>query len=56
MKLLVSFNVISQLRQPIELKFSQICYFMHVEMYTPSAKTGLWQLPIVSSVFNEKQL
>ena len=54
---------ISQLRRPIELKVSQVCYFMHncVEIHhgainsmdTPSEKTSLWQLlPIlVSSVF-----
>ena len=47
-----SFIIISQLRRPIELKFSRVCYFMHyVE------KHQLWrlvfdQLPIVSSVFN----
>ena len=47
--------IISQLRRRlIELKFSQVCYFMHVYMLridTPGEKTGLWQLPIVSSVF-----
>ena len=41
---------ICQLRQPIELKFSQVCYFMHTKD-TPSEETGLWQLPIVSTVF-----
>ena len=35
--------------QPIELKLSQVCYFMH--MLRSSAKTGLRQLPIVSNVF-----
>ena len=39
-----------QLRRPVELKYSQVCYFMH-SWYTPSEKTGLWQLLIVSSVF-----
>ena len=45
---------ISQLRRPIELKFSQVCHFVHtVYSDTPSEKSGLWQLPIVSSAFNE---
>ena len=29
-----SFIIISQLRRPIELKFSQVCYFMHMLRYT----------------------
>ena len=41
--------ILSQLRRPAELKFSQVCYFMHFSR--SSEKTGLWQLPIVSSVF-----
>ena len=45
-----SFINISQLRLPIELKFSQVCYFMYMLRY-PTVKTSLWQLPIVSSVF-----
>ena len=28
-----SFIIISQLRRPIELKFSQVCYLMHVEIH-----------------------
>ena len=28
------FIIISQLRRPIELKFSQVCYFMHMLRYT----------------------
>ena len=46
-----SFIIISQLRRPIiELKFSQVCIFMRWD--TLSEKTGLWQLPIVYTVFN----
>ena len=45
-----SFIIISQLWWPIELKFSQVCYFMHICWDTPSEKAGLWQLPIVSTV------
>ena len=38
-----SFLVTSQFRRPIELKFSQICYFMiFVDSYTLSEKIGLW--------------
>ena len=29
-----SFIIISQLGQPVELKFSQVCYFMHMLRYT----------------------
>ena len=43
--------IMSQLGWPIGLKCSQVCYFMHM-LSTPSKKTGLWQLPTVSSVFN----
>ena len=46
-----SFIILSQLRWPIEFKFSRVCYFC-ICWDTPSEKTGLWQLPIVSSVFN----
>ena len=48
-----SFIVISQLRRPIELKFSKVCYFMHTVCIwdTPGEKTGLRQLPIVPSDF-----
>ena len=43
--------IISQLRRrQIELKCSQLCYSMHMLNYT-KWKTGLRQLPIVSSVF-----
>ena len=35
-------------------QISQVCYFMHCQD-TPSKKTSLWQLPIVSCVF-KKQL
>ena len=52
-KMLFSFIIISQLRRPIELKFSQVYYFMHKLRYTPSKKTGIWQLPIVSRVFKD---
>ena len=44
--------ILSQLRRPIEPDFSQVSYFMHICWDTSSEKTGLWQLPIVSSVFN----
>ena len=37
-----SFIIILQLRWPIELKLSQVCYFMHML----SEKTGLLQLPM----------
>ena len=48
--------VISHLRWPIEFKFSQVCYFMQMLGYTKCEKTGLWQLPRVSSVIcNELQ-
>ena len=47
-----SFIIISQLRRPIELKFSQADYFMHMSRYTKWG-TGLRQLPIVSYVFKE---
>ena len=30
-----------------------ICYWMHMLRETPTVKTSLWQLPIVSSVFKE---
>ena len=45
------FIIISQLRRH-ELKFSQVCYFMHMLRYT-NEKTGFWQLPIGSSVFKQ---
>ena len=38
-----SFIIISQLRRPIELKFSQVCYFMHMLRYT---KWEDWSLTI----------
>ena len=37
-----------------ELKFSQVCYIVQMLGYTK--KTGLWQLPIVSSVFKQTNL
>ena len=42
-----SFIVISQLRRPIELKFSQVCYVMHMLRYT-GEDWSLTILPIVS--------
>ena len=48
------FIIISRLRRPIELKCLHVCYFKHVLRYTPSEKTGIWQLPIVSSVFQNQ--
>ena len=42
-----SFIIISQLRRPIELKFSQVCYFMHMLRYT---KWEDWSLTITNSV------
>ena len=42
-----SFIIISQLRQPIELKFSQVCYFMHMLRYT---KWEDWSLTVTNSV------
>ena len=47
-----SFIIILQLRRPIELKFSPACYLMHCWETLLSEKTGLWQVPIVSNVFN----
>ena len=44
------FIIISQLWRPIEFKFSQVCYFVHM---LRCETTGLWQLPIVSSVFKQ---
>ena len=49
-----SFIIISQLRWPIELKFSQVCYYLCICLDTPSEKTGLWQLPMVSTVFKHR--
>ena len=46
-----SFIIISQLQWPVELKFSNACYFMHICWDTPSEENGLWQLPKVSSAF-----
>ena len=47
MFLFVSSIIISQLRRPIEFKFSQISYCMQC-WDTLSEKTGIWQLPKVS--------
>ena len=41
------FIIISQLRRPIELKFSQVCYFMYMLSYT---KWEDWSLTINNSV------
>ena len=49
-----SFIIISQLRRPIELKLSQVCYFMHTCWDTPTVKAR--QLPTVSSVFKPEIL
>ena len=46
-----SFIVISQLRRPIELKFSQVFVILCICLDTPTVKTKLWQLPIVYTVF-----
>ena len=48
-RVFLSFIIISQLRQPIELK-SHRFVILCMCGYTPSEKTGLWQLPIVSTV------
>ena len=42
-----SFIIISQLRRSIELKFSQVCYLMHMLKYT---KWEDWSLTITNSV------
>ena len=42
-----SFIIILQLRPPIELKFSQVCYFIHVLSYT---KWEDWSLTITNCV------
>ena len=42
-----SFIIISQLWRPIELKFSQVCYFMHMLRYS---KWEDWSLTITNSV------
>ena len=48
-----TFIIISQLWPPIELKFSQVYYFMHMLRYTRWEDWSLTIiLPIVSSVFN----
>ena len=41
------FIIISQLRRPIELKFSQVCLFMHMLRYT---KWQDWSMTITNSV------
>ena len=46
-----SFIIHSQLRWPIELKFSQICLFMHVEIHQVR-RLVFDNLTIVPSVFN----
>ena len=42
-----SFIIILQLRRPIELKFLQVCYFMHILRYT---KWEDWSLTNTNSV------
>ena len=54
MGVIFSFIVISQVQRPIELKFSQVCYFMHWD--TPTVKAKLWQLLIVSTAFKRNEL
>ena len=46
--------IISHFWRPIELKFSQVCYFLQMLRYTKWEDYGLWQLPIVSSIFKLK--
>ena len=41
------FHIISQLRRPIEFKFSQVCYCMHMLRYT---KWEDWSLTITKGV------
>ena len=48
-----SFIIISQLRRPIELKISQVCYYMHMLRYS---KWEDWSLTITNSVHVFKQL
>ena len=40
-------NIFFQLRWPVEEKFSQVCYFMHMLRYT---KWEYWSLTITNSV------
>ena len=42
-----SFIIISQLCRPIEIKYSQVCYFMHMLRYTEWED---WSLTITNSV------
>ena len=42
-----SFIIMSQLRQPIDLKFSQVCYFIHMLRYIEWED---WSLTITNSV------
>ena len=42
-----SFIVLLQLRWPVEFKFSQVCYFMHILRYT---KCEYWSLTITKRV------
>ena len=48
-----SFIIISQLWRPLELKFSQVHILCILCWDTPTVKTSLWQLPIVSTVFKK---
>ena len=43
--------ILSQLWRAIELKFSQVCYFVQMLRYT-KWEDWSWQLPILFSVFN----
>ena len=42
--------IIAQFQRPIELKLSQV-RFLCICWETPSERTSLWQLPIVSNIF-----
>ena len=43
--------IISQFQRPIELNFSQVCYFVHMLKYTKWDAFFILQLPKVSCVF-----
>ena len=51
-----SFIIFSQLRRPIEPKFSQVCYLMHMLRYTNWEDWSLTILPKVSSTFENNML
>ena len=50
-KVFFFFNIISQLRRPLSSNFHRFV-ILWICWDTLSEKTGLWQLPIVSTVFN----